>query len=181
MARPPASVHWLRENAANRSPFRVLVFDTESRPIAPDQPNTHVLRLWAARLLRRKDDRPREPRCSEYQGHSADELAGLIDRLSGRDRTLWVMAHNLSFDLAVTALPVVLAERGWRLTDGALTAEAPWCRMANRDRHLTIADTWSWLPTSVERLGELVGIPKVALPDFDDSDAAWFARCVGDV
>ena len=49
----PSAVHWVRENAQERSPFRVLVLDTETRPLDGSAQGHEVLRLWCARLVRR--------------------------------------------------------------------------------------------------------------------------------
>jgi hypothetical protein len=177
----PQSIHWLRPNALERSPHRVLVVDTETYPPDKAKPDHQVLRLWAARLLRRREVDPGKPRRADFEGRTADELVDLIESLARSDRTLWLLTHNLNFDLAVTALPVVLTERGWRITEGALTIDDPWCRLARGSRRLTITDSWSYLPSSVEGLGPLVGLRKLELPAWDDTDAAWFARCRRDV
>lgn len=179
--RPPQKAHWLRPNHQERSPHRVLVVDTETR--VPDElmPDHQVLRLWCARLDRRRDVDPGKPRQERFRGHTAGELADLVDGQARADRSLWLFTHNLNFDLAVTELPVVLTERGWRVTESALTTDSPWCRMIRGSRRLTIADTFSWLPTSVQALGELLDNPKLDLPAEADSEAAWWARCEQDV
>ena len=179
--RRPASVHWLRENAQERSPYRVLVVDTETRPASPDDWHRQVLRLWSARLIRRRGVDPGKPRYEDFRGRSAGDLADLVEQLARSDRTLWLLTHNLNFDLAVTALPVELTERGWRITEGALTADDPWCRLSKRSRRLVVTDSWSYLPLSVEGLGRMIGLPKLELPEWQDDDAAWWARCDRDV
>lgn len=179
--RPPAKTHWLRENHLERSPHRVLVVDTETRPTDPDNPDHQVLRLWCARLLRRRDVDPGKPRREDFRGRTTADLVELVERHARSDRALWLMTHNLNFDLAVTELPVALASAGWRITESALTTDSPWCRMVNRSRRLTIADTFSWLPTSVEALGKLLNNRKVSLPDFAADDDAWWDRCERDV
>lgn len=180
-AHRPASTHWLRENAQERSPHRLLIVDTEARPLSAEDHHTQVLRLWSARLLRRRGVDPGKPRHEDFRGRTAGELAELVERLARSDRTLWMMTHNLNYDLAVTALPVELTERGWRITEGALTADDPWCRLSKRSRRLVITDTWSYLPMSVDGLGRLVNLGKLELPEWDDSDEAWWARCDRDV
>jgi hypothetical protein len=181
MTRRPQAAHWMRENHLERTPFRVLVVDTETRVPDPADPDHQELRLWAARLTRRREVDPGKPRAETFRGHTAAELVALVDGLARSDRALWVMTHNLNFDLAVTELPVRLTEIGWRVTDSALTTDSPWCRMTRGSRRLTIADTFSWLPTSVEALGQLQGQAKVELPDDDDTEAAWWDRCEQDV
>lgn len=176
-----AGTHWLRENQLTRSPKRVLVVDTETRLVGPLGEERQQLRLWAARLTRRQGIDPKRPRTEEYQGTTASELVDLVEAQARADASLWLMTHNLNFDLAVTQLPVLLTARGWRLTEGALTTADPWCRFVKGRRRLTIADTWSYMPTSVEALGELLGVQKLPLPSQDASDAVWLARCQRDV
>lgn len=179
--RRPASVHWLRENAQTRSPHRLLVVDTETVPVGEDDPGRQVLRLWSARLVRRHGIDPKQPRTQDYRGDTAAELAELVDSLARSDATLWVLTHNLNFDLAVTALPVLLTAAGWRITEAALTTDDPWARLVRGRRHLVIADSWSWLPASVEAIGALIGRRKVPLPDWAADDDAWAARAGTDV
>lgn len=180
MARP-VDRHWLRENTVTRSPHRVLVVDTETRAPRPSDPGLQALRLWSARFVRRHENEPGKPRREDFRGRTATELADLVEKLARSDRALWLFTHNLSFDLAVTALPVHLVERGWHLTQGALSTDAPWCRLARGTRRLTIADSWSFLPASVEALGRLLHLPKVALPGARAGDDAWWLRCDRDV
>lgn len=179
--RRPAKTHWLRENAQERSPRRVLYFDTETLPLDPSGRGRQVLRLWSALLVRRRGIDPRKPRRETFDGFGADELAALVEAQARADVSLWIVSHNLNFDLAVTALPVLLTDRGWRITEGALTADSPWCRLAKGSRRVTITDSWSYLPAGVETLGQLVGLRKLSLPDWDDSTEAWQARCQRDV
>ena len=181
MTRRPTSTHWLRENAQERSPHRVLVVDTETRAADPADPGRQVLRLWSARLLRRHGIDPRKPRAVDYRGRTAAELVDLIDATARADRTLWTVTHNLTFDLAVTELPVLLTAAGWRITEAALTTDDPWLRMTRGSRRLVIADTFSWLPSSVESIASLIGRRKAPLPLEDAPEAVWQERCDLDV
>lgn len=181
MTRRPPSVHWLRENAQERSPHRVLVVDTETRPASEADPDRHVLRLWSARLIRRHATEPAKPRREDHRGRTAGELVELITRVALSNATTWIVTHNLTFDLAVTELPVLLTAAGWRISEAALTTDDPWCRMTRGSRRLVIADSFSWLPTSVAELGRITGHRKPELPAYDDGDAAWWSRCDADV
>jgi hypothetical protein len=173
--------HWLRDNQIERSPRRIVVFDTETRWSSTGAGETHALRLWVARTLYRAGTPMRTSRHVLDSGSTAEQLADAIDRIADDTCTTWVFAHNLGFDLTVTKLPLLLLARGWKLGHHALTLDSPWLQMSNGKRRLTMADSVSWLPKSVEALGRLMGIEKVPLPDNDDDDATWLARCSIDV
>lgn len=174
------STHYLRANHREDSPHRLLVIDTETTPIADGDEAIQALALWAARLTIRHGRARNEPEQQDYFASNAETLATLIDRLARKRETLWVFAHNLSFDLTVTRLPILLTERGWTLTNHALTSDSPWAQMANGRHHLTLANSASYLPASVLDLGRSMGIEKPPLPAADDT-AALLERCKVDV
>lgn len=177
----PARVHNLRGNKAERSPHRLFVWDTETRPHHEPKRELHRLRFWAAEVVQRHDRRPKEP---ARQAGAGTQAEGLVDYLEGACRsseTTWAFAHNQSFDLAVTSLPLQLLDRGWSVTAHALTSPSPWARLIKGSRRLVLADSTSWLPGPLAGIGAQVGIDKPALPDFEDPDQEWAWRCRQDV
>lgn len=180
MARTP-KLHNLRDNSAERSPRRLLVVDTETRWTRSEDREEHSLRLWCARLVQRSPGADVPALSVDRRGHTADELADLVQELATSAMPTWLYTHNLGFDLTVTRLPVLLLERDWEIGRHSLASEQPWAHFSRGSRSLQLADSASWFPVSVEKLGELLDIPKLELPDGDDSDEAWFARCSRDV
>jgi hypothetical protein len=170
----------LRANHAERSPHRLLVIDTETRPVNMDRPEVQKLHLWCATLTRRHNIEPGKPRAEKFRGGSADSLAALIDGLARSDSSLWACCHNLNFDLAVTELPVRMAARDWRITEAALTTDDPWFRAAKGSKRLTVVDSWSFLPVSVADLGKVMGAPKLKMPTWDAPIGEWFTYCERD-
>lgn len=176
-----AATHRLRGNAAERSPRRLIVFDTETRWQTGPLSERHVLRCWAAQLIMRDPKRAATVAVTEHEGDTAAGFAELVDTYGATSPTLWVAAHNLGFDLIVTRLVPELLSRGWELGDHALTQATPWARLRRSRQRLVLADTASWLPASVDAIGRLLGIEKPPLPDNDDTPEAWRARCHADV
>jgi hypothetical protein len=177
----PQHVHNLSHNKAERSPRHIITFDTETRWHTTPAGEVHTLRLWCLEdLWRGVPNRSRVPLASA-RGLTSAELADQIHARAKSSETTWVFAHNLGFDLAVTALPLLLLARGWVITQSALTIDHPWLRMRNKSRRLTMADSHSWLPKKLEVLGDDLGLHKPSLPDNDDSEVAWYERCAADV
>ena len=177
----PTQPHYLRENKTERTPHRVLYLDTETRWQQQGAEQQHTLRLWAARMVDRDRLSYDAKHELDHNGTTAESLAALIDEYAHNRHALWVYAHNLNFDLTVTRLPVELVRLGWHLTSHALATEQPWARLAKRDRHIILADSWSWLPQPLAAIGEALGQRKPELPHNDGDETDWLTRCRGDV
>lgn len=179
--RAAVPIHNLRQNHSERSPRHIAILDTESRMYTTAGHERHELRLWSATLTHRHNNKHRKGNHDQERGHTAAELAQLIDRWGRHDRSLWVYMHNTNFDLGVTRLPLLLKRMGWRIGDNALTTESPWCRLSIKDHTITLADSFSMLPRSLDYIAGQLRMEKLELPANDDSDEAWFARCDRDV
>lgn len=174
-------IHYLRQNDKVWTPPHVVFYDTETRTLPDTEPEVQALRLWVAELVDRRPTATGKQVSDYANGDTAEDFATQLERWCvGRD-TVWVFAHNLSFDLTTTRLPLRLAERGWTVTDLAVGGKSPWVRMAKGGKRVTLVDSWSWLPRALEAVGQAVGVAKPALPAHGDSRGAWVARCEADV
>ena len=176
----PTPPHYLRPNHREASPHRVLILDTETEPHQVGDTIIHTLALWSARVIYRHGRRKDGPEVENFDGEAASGIVALLERLATTKETLWVFTHNLSFDLAVTRLPVLLLERGWELTQHALASDAPWARLRNGGRRVTLANSASYLPASLAAIGTAIGIAKPPLPPSEDREALR-ERCRADV
>lgn len=177
----PAQVHRIRPNHREWTPPQVISLDTETYPETIPDGELHQLRCWAARLDVRRSADPDGLGTSRGYGYDTAELCDQLDIWTLGQRTVWMYAHNLSFDLAVTRLPVQLAARGWQVTAHALSSDAPWLRMKRRGCVLTICDSWGWLRADLGAVAADLGMSKLPLPDWSDEDGHWVARCQRDV
>lgn len=179
--RPPVPVHYLRSNHAEWTPGSVLFLDTEATPIPGVAPEVLALRLWAASVVDRRPKRSGQRATYSGWGLTPKSLVDFIDKATVGRPTLWMYAHNLSFDLVTTRLPITLAEVGWTITDMAVGGRAPWMRLRRGSHRICIADSGGWLPTKLADLAEAVGLVKPELPDTGSDDEHWLARCSADV
>jgi hypothetical protein len=174
-------VHNLRPNEKNWTPPAVACFDTETRSETDGVTETHTLRCWSARLDVRRDRR------KSYQARDSDDglidsdLAVTLDAWARRHPTLWVYAHNLAFDLTTSTVTTHLAALGWEVTEFAIDSPSPFVKMSNGRSHITLVDSFSWLPAPLEEIAAGMGTSKVPLPVNDGSDAEWLERCRQDV
>jgi len=158
----------------------VIGLDTETRR-ADGERDIQVMRCWAATRIDRPGGLSAPESRVDASGHTPQGLAAQVDLWTrGRD-TVWVYAHNVGFDLAVTRLPVELCALGWTVSDFALDGRSPWIRLAKGRSRITVADSWSWVARGLATIGPAVGVVKPPLPADDDDPATWDRRCRADV
>lgn len=176
---PPA--HYLRHNKTTRVPRNFIYLDSEAYREPKPYGEVQTFRCAVAAHDRRRHDTGAW--CETERGTflaTGDLWAWISARTQARARTVLV-AHNLAYDLRITCALTALPALGWTLGAIRLDRGSAWCTWKQGDRTLQMVDSFSWVPTNLERLGELVEIPKLALPDWEDSDEAWIARCERDV
>ena len=176
--RPP--IHYLRANESEWTPGQIVCFDTETRWTEDSGGETHVMRLWAARLDARRPDSHKWTGHDTAWGRTAGQLAAQLAEWCRGEKTVWAFAHNLSFDLTVSRLPLELGRIGWEVTDHAAGSETPWLRMNDGKSVLTLVDSWGWLRQGIKVIGQAVKIDKPPLPPKDAGEAFWRARCEAD-
>lgn len=102
------------------------------------------------------------------------------DRTDEHRRTV-VVAHNLGYDLRVTAALDILPAQGWQLELIRLDGGQAWAQWRRDGASLAMLDSMSWFGVGLDKVAALVDLPKVPLPADSDSDEAWLARCRRDV
>ena len=179
MRQPQA--HWLRGNAREDTPRQIIVLDTESSQSTDQARELHQLRCWVARVIVRDEAPGRIVTCAQYEGEERCQLTDLVERTVKSKGSWRLFTHNLSYDLGLTRLPLDLLHRGWEIGRHNLASDAPWAYLKRGSRGLWLCDSFSWLPTGVEKLGEALQLQKPALPHEDDDLETWLRRCRADV
>ena len=177
----PKRIHNLGPNSREDSPRQVIVIDTETTATEYQGDEYHRMHTWCGKTVRRGDKDPSRPREEYADGTTAAEIAAWIDGQVKSSPPVWCYAHNLSFDLATTRLPVHLAELGWSVSSHNLASNAPWAVLKKGSRTLRLVDSISILPVSVAAIASRMGMVKPPLPTTDDPHEVWVARCRADV
>lgn len=195
--------HFVRPNEANRYPRRIVTLDAESRIRETRTGETHSFMLACASFDELAKDGSGSVKTERGEFVSPGELWAWVDaHTRSRARTV-VFAHNLAYDLRITDALAQLPRLGYLLdflsADGtrcvarftrhgpacgrraALVAGAEGkCDCGDR-RSLLLVDLFSFLPTSLEVIGEQLGLAKPALPKQNAPHGAWLERCAADV
>src|SRR5882762_3235706 len=175
---PPAAVHYLASNDTTWTPPAVISLDTETRVIQAYS-EVHELRCWHVRADYRLGKQRLAGEHVEGGGLDALDLTRRIGKWADRWAETWLYAHNLNFDLAVTKLPLLLAAKGWSVTDMAVDGATPWMILHHGNRKLVIADSHAIWPMPLAELATVTGITKPPLPD-GDQGGPWMERCAAD-
>lgn len=181
MIRDPREVRWIAANHVTRLPRRHIVFDTEAHQVAADGVKTQTFRVaCAAYDHQRKAGEAWQPTERE-QFADPESLWRWVDARTERGKRLVVVAHNLAYDLRVGRAFEVLPALGWQVKLIRLDGGSAWCQWERDRRSLCMVDSVSWFGCSLDRLGQLLRMPKLALPAETAPDDVWLARCATDV
>lgn len=178
----PRTAHYWRPTGRTACPDSFLVFDSETVPREHPEGlagEYHVLRLGCALAFRR--ERGRRTRVSEVTYRTAESFWSFVACRLSHDRPLWVLAHNIAFDLGTVG--------GW------LRMSAPDCEWATAiweggtfffrgtmgGKPLVLCDTANYYKCPLSTVGKAVGLPKMTMPAFGDADDVWEAYCRNDV
>jgi len=172
--------HVLRENSRGRLPNEFVVFDTEAMPRSIGIGEEHEFRLAVAYYFnRRKKDYPNPS--DKLRTKDPEELWWWIERHTSPKTKLYVFAHNIDYDVTVSKGLTFLKNMGYEVKKWFVEDSVYHIVFRGVDRTIVLADTFSLFPFSLKVIGKWAGIEKATMPDFEDSDEAWFEYCERDV
>lgn len=170
--------HWIKPNHQNRIPGRWIAFDTESRTHKRGKKREQEWRLGAAWRWRTG------LKAGDYaeRAHflTPESLWEWVTEFCRKEERTVIWCHNLGYDARISQVFDILPKLGWRLE---------WCNLGTSVSSMTwrsdrgtlvFADLFTWLPMPLEEVGKLVGVPKMAMPSPQMSDAKWGVYCLRD-
>lgn len=181
MKRDGPRAHYVGHNKVTRLPRVHVYLDSEAYVAEQAGGEVQTFRCAVTAYDRRAHggDTWRDREWGEHT--TTDQLWEWITaRAQARARTV-VVAHNLAYDLRICDAFGWLPAHGWKLSAIRLADRQAWCSWRSEGRTLVMVDSVSWVALPLERVGELVGVPKLPLPPWDDTDTAWLQRCRRDV
>ena len=153
--------HVLAPNEASSRPTNHLFVDIESRLIDNgDDTTTHKLWFgWAFHWLRRKDRE--EDTVTEHRFSTVADFWDLVTSFVWHGKPLYLICHNVNYDLGVMGCFAELEQRGFELASiylGGMTAIVKWTSELGT---LHVLDNANLFPGTLARLGDALGFPKM--------------------
>src|SRR5260370_11373909 len=163
--------HWIRGNAQERMPSRMVAFDTESRSRRNGDMAAQEWRVGCA--ISWRTDLKTGDHCEAHVFETALDLWSWVSDFCHAGTRTVVWAHNLSHDVRISQALTILPRLGFTLE---------WCNldqnvssMTWRSDHgtLVFADTYTWVPLPLGSMAPLVGVIKFTMPQENHDDELW--------
>jgi hypothetical protein len=169
--------HYLKQNASNELPSRVICVDTETTITQGENGEKHTLRLGASYYLKRRGTDWEE---SLFTFKSKEEFWGYLDNLLLKRTTLYIVGHNMAYDYAILDLDNWLSTR--EFTIDQFVINQAFIISAHKDKtSIKIIDTMNWFKAPLKKLGEVFGLEKGEVHDFKNvSDEELLPYCMND-
>ena len=180
MGLPDCLYRTLRKNHAQVSPRRMIFLDTETRKRTVGNREDHYMKMaWACFVERR--DPPRKNTEAWRYFESPLYMWEWIEAHSWDRKALYLFGHNLYFDLQASDFFYHFARWGWALDFYHDEGLSYILCIRNGRRTLKCVSTTNFFNFSLEKIGELIGLPKLSV-DFDAvDDVTLSAYCRRDV
>lgn len=198
------SGRYLRKQKATRLPSRLVFWDTETKQVRLGKEESgieNVFRLGCASRIRL--DKGKVSRRETLNFTDRQEWWNWLEAGCRKKTQTFVFAHNLCFDATVSGLWMELDSGRFRLSDQTSVlirddprdeTKSPWRGIFVRDdpptiikvrtannATITFCDTLNWFKSSLEVLGERIGLSKMDMPEWESSNDEWFVYCMRDV
>lgn len=173
--------HVLKPNHSSSYPSRVIFFDTETvrEEIEPGR-ERQVFKLGWACFWRRRREREKDT-VEWYEIKVLEDFWDWVIQHSHEGTRLYLVAHNIDFDLGVTAGYKAILDRGFKLHKHWERGTSKFYCWKFGRRTIVALDNTNFFQGTLEKLGKSLGFPKLQV-DFETvSDEELSIYCKRDV
>jgi hypothetical protein len=170
----------IKKNHSKAYPERMIYFDTESTWTDAGPEQIHRLRMAWACYVRRRTDREKNTEIWRFFDTPV-RLWKWFESLAEEERPIWVFSHNIYFDLQLSGFFRWFSEWGWEL-DFIYSSQLTYILVVKKGKKtFRFISSTNYFDFSLEKLGELVGLPKLEVDFSSASDPALSYYCHRDV
>lgn len=164
-----------------RYPQRLIVFDTEAYRSTPvDGVELQTLRLGVASFVE-LDPTLEVVTQDHYNFTTPEGLGEFIEWHTRKDKSLFVYAHNLRYDLQLSGVYTWLVDHGWTTTLFVIESPPTFIKLKRGRMSITFVDTFNYWQFSLEAMGEQLGLPKLKVDFTKVGDGELLEYCQRDV
>ena len=147
-------------------PKRFLFFDTETHIVDPTIEGSPMdFKVGCAIFVEYRKDYSILKR-QIYTYHSIDEFISIVESLDRKKKKLYLIAHNIKFDMQVLDIPIKLWVKGYKLEPPIMNGITfLWYVKAKRGS-IQFLDTANYVPRTLDSIGKDLGFPKLEV-DFE--------------
>ena len=173
--------HVLDPTVSMKRPNRVIFFDTETRQDPPiNNVTNHHLKVGVAQFCIRNKDGYLELN-KELIFYTPSEFWTWVDETCKKKSTTYLVAHNMTFDLAVVNAFTEFPRHGWDLGSFYSKGMVSIFRWKEKERRLIGLDNSNFFAGKLDEWGKRLGYPKLTI-DFDTcTDDELLIYCRRDV
>ena len=178
MTRPK---HTLAPTTSTARPSRILFVDTETFELKKRSGKTeHRLKVGYAVMTRTRRGKRLEPQ-SDFVIRKARSFWEWVDKQCPPKSRLYIVAHNLNFDLPVLKAFSELPRLNWELTGFYNRQRTSIFRWRDGNRKILAVDNGNFFSGQLSKWGAVIGLEK-GDPDFDKIDLLGLLEyCKNDV
>jgi DNA polymerase type B, organellar and viral len=173
--------HFIQTTSGNDRPHNIVFFDTETT--AQENYETgaiHKLKLGVAQYYRTIDNNNFRL-VSEIVFTNPDEFADYIEAILRDKITLYLISHNLTFDLLAGQLFITLPEHDIELINFYSKGTTTIFKYRKGSSKITAIDLANFMPVKLETIGSMVHRPKMEI-DFETCTDDYLTQyCRNDV
>jgi len=170
----------IRKNHSRAYPGLMVFFDTETSAAQEKDIEIHRMKIaWACRVERRPIDR-RATQDWVFFNRSFP-FCRWLESLPREKKPLWLFSHNIFFDLQAMDFFVYFTNWGWEL-DFVYENQLSYILVVKKDRRvIKCISTTNYFDTSLQEIGDLVGLSKSEVDFTAATDDELSAYCRRDV
>ena len=173
--------HYLKDNKQTEYPYHYIFFDTETNQTQlNDTDIEHTLKLGVAIYWRRGDSGVKE-QLRYHPFYTVEDFWHFVTGKCTAKRRILLIAHNLPFDMGIVKGWKWLENLGFKPVKIILDFNCNIWKFRKDNVTLMFIDNMNYFQTSLEVLGDSIGIKKLPMPSPNDSNDAWVNYCTRDV
>lgn len=159
--------HKLRANKKTTTPVNIIFFDVETSNVKiSDTEDKPILKIGWACFVRKKDNTHNyKPIWLKFT--EAFEFWDFIERYCREKTKVYLVAHNIGFDFRVLGGFTHAKRQGWQLKSFFAKGLTTLMRFTYRGCTIQLIDNTNFFPMALEKLGKVLGFPKLDV-DFDN-------------